>query len=340
MVTINVPESFFSLTLSQIKTSKELADHLKATQDHNSYTPMFRNGRYGISVGFSGPSHHGQPPFFRQKLNAATLYFFNNETSETTTNVDNLWRDDIANAVLREKTIAVLLKEWDREKIQEERKAKNADKSPDLSWKNDAFLRRWGRERFPLEPEQGFLVQVFKPSKDDDGKVAINGYIFDPDLRPDLKHLVYCGQGTKSRFIESNGIMLRNIFTEDRLDRIFTKTREEVAALIDLNDHGIDKVFTAERFFNRDLPRELWKPLVAKLQKYCVEISSHPVKGTPCLMALPSKMYRSTLSAKENRVHIIAESSTPEAFQKFAGEIVLNPSPGKTVHDTKELSRD
>lgn len=333
MVTINVPESFFSLTLSQIKTSKELVDYFVSMNDRNFYTPVFRGDNYGISVSFTGSAPPTQPPFYRQRINGVTLHFFESADSGRPVKTEHLWRKDIAEAILKEKTIAVLFKEWERNKSEND-KGEVVD-NPD----NDKFFQRWGRKRYRLEPEEGFLVQVFKPTPEDDGKVAINGYVFDPVRHPNLKHFVYVGDGSYPGLVE-NRLAARNIFSDDRIDRILTKTREEAAALIRLPENGIDKVFAVERFFGKDLQRELWDPLAAKLQKYYVEISSHPTKGTPCIMALPLKRYRDTLSAKENRVHILADTTGPEAFQRFVGEIVLNPSPGRPVHNNKELSRD
>ena len=118
-----------------------------------------------------------------------------------------------------------------------------------IGQEKNAFKNRWGRERFPGEPGspdnpwEGFLVQVFKPTPEDNGKVAIGGFMYDPQK------------------FEYNGMISTNFFEDHNKEtlRLFSLFPRDVVATMDQNEKilNVKQLLTIAAYFRRfDIPIE------------------------------------------------------------------------------------
>ena len=302
---VPVSIDFTKTTVDQFRLSQEFTDYHNAPERKDTFKfrddIIFKNGKLGIAIDFGYCSPGGdEVPFKGRHISEIVFYSFSEGT------VDQRWalnKHEIYAPVNRHKSIALLaLDSLENLRAGDQKKKGGAPPS------KNGFEIRWGRPPYDGEPPEGFLVNIFKPSPTDDGKVVINGCIFDPVRYPDLEEFIYEGEKTT---IDGTGIAsLKHL------------TRDEVAERALLPENGLGKILTIEAFFQKKLSSELMNLFSSKSKGYEVLVASHPKTGKKCL-ALQSCSGR-----KDRKLYILAEDESPQSFERFAGQVVLSNRPG------------
>ena len=313
---VKVDKESFDVPISEFRTTEKFVNAYKEAErggfnfESLDNAIIFVNGQKGFSLDFHGLPGPGRDPipYKGRKIFSATAYRF----AEGTRIVQKktFYHSSLSKPETKAKNISVLLQEVDFKKPKEQR--------------STGFSDRWGRERYDGEPGQpdnpweGFLVQVFKPTPEDNGKVALGGYLFDPRTYPSLK--------SSSHILDT--VVLRLSSEEKKRYEMLKKfTREEIAERSILFGAQIDKVLTIESFFDKKLPGEAMKLLKEKMDEYEIMVSPHPRKGTPTLMARRDKLPSANLKDQKN-LYILAESNDATSYQKFVGQLTWKEKPG------------
>ena len=199
-------------------------------------------------------------------------------------------------------------------KLQEKHNAECFPVEEDLS----EFEKRWGRPRYPNEPRNGFAVQVFRPTENDDGKVVVNGYMLDPK-----KH---------SKVVERETLILDTRFLQKMEDKttglarsLARISRDEYAFRLELGRE--ETFFAIENFFDRTLDPEILRHL-SNQKHYTAFVDEHPRTGEPCLMAKLSGTVKPNVP-EEKVLYILATKNDEVSFKRLVGQILLKPIPGE-----------
>ena len=326
---VPVDEKAFKQTLSEFRNGKEFVDFYQkaARNDFDfyefQYNIIFTNGKNGLSFSFYGNPDPGKPsdiPFKGRQVLSATVYRLKEEGQIT--GRKTFYREGLNSPDIKVKNISILFNEIEID---------NKEKDPPIG-SQTAFANRWGRERFngepgsPDDPWEGFLVNVFKPTPEDNGKVAIGGRIFDLQKYPSLTHIL----GTDSLSDPD----------EKHNYKIFSDlTRDEAAERVSLFGPSVDKILTIEKFFGKRLSSEVLKLLWRKTAEFDVLVSPHPKEGHPTLMTKASR-FSSIPTKDKKRLYILAEKNDDVSYKKFIGQVLLNEKPGDIYKDKKSRARN
>ena len=323
---VPVDENAFNQTLSEFRTGKEFVDFYQkaARNDFDfykfQYNIIFTNGKNGLSFSFYGNPDPGDPsdiPFKGRQVLSATVYSLKEKEECQITGRKTFYRRDLSSPDIKVKNISILFSEIETCK----------DEKGPATGNQTAFANRWGRERFngepgsPDNPWEGFLVRVFKPTPEDNGKVAIGGRIFDPQKYPSLTHIL----STDSL---SDPDEKYNYKTFSDL------TRDEAAERVSLFGPSVDKVLTIEKFFGKRLSSEVLKLLWHKTAEFDVFVSPHPKESHPTLMTKASR-FSSIPTKDKKRLYILAEKNDDASYKNFIGQVLLNEKPGDIYRDKK-----
>ena len=316
---VPVDEKAFKQTLSEFRNGKEFVDFYQkaARNDFDfykfQYNIIFTNGKNGLSFSFYGNPDPGKPsdiPFKGRQVLSATVYRLKEEGQIT--GRKTFYREGLNSPDIKVKNISILFNEIEID---------NKEKDPPIG-SQTAFANRWGRERFngepgsPDDPWEGFLVHVFKPTPDDNGLVALGGYLFDPDKYPSLK---------KTYILDTDS--LRDKDERENFESLSYLTRDEAAERMSLFGIEVEKVLTIEKFFNRRLPSEALEVLHNKMNDFNVLVSPHPKGGHPTLMAKASNL--ADISPRDKKkLYILAERNDDNAYKNFIGQLALKDRPG------------
>ena len=316
---VPVNKKIFDQPISEFRMSQEFVSSFKrAVLDNSNFRAsrdeiIFTDGQSGIALRFNGNSTIHAPmnidnPFYCLQIAWASLYLLeeNNQIAYKKT----LYRSDLNSPENKPKNISIFFQEAREEK---------AETSPK---KMTAFEERWGRPRFKNEPGrddeqwEGFLVPIFKPTPDDNGLVALGGYLFDPDKYPSLK---------KTYILDTDS--LRDKDERENFESLSYLTRDEAAERMSLFGIEVEKVLTIEKFFNRRLPSEALEVLHNKMNDFNVLVSPHPKGGHPTLMAKASNL--ADISPRDKKkLYILAERNDDNAYKNFIGQLALKDRPG------------
>lgn len=199
-----------------------------------------------------------------------------------------------------------------------------------IGQEKNAFKNRWGRERFPGEPGspdnpwEGFLVQVFKPTPEDNGKVAIGGFMYDPQK------------------FEYNGMISTNFFADHNKEtlRLYSLFPRDVVATMDQNEKIFDlkQLLTIAAYFRRfDIPIEskVIDGFVRKLQHTRgVDFSIVADKQKKQHLIMKDTNYDDT---RKFKFYVLAERRDNIGYNKFVGELILKDFPGRFIGETKDF---
>lgn len=317
-IIIPVPDSLMGLTVSEFRKSPWFITSCKKMPDekfdfsHFAGVVIFASGENGISFNFYGETPSGAQnvvPFKEQLIRSVTLYCLGKDSEILSQHVvHNL---TLTSPIDHTKTLGVLFDELFE------------------SEKDFDFSRQWGRLRFPGERGEGLLLQVFKPTENDDGKVAVGGYIFHPETYPEFS-------GKLRLQLEH----FSDPIYRSQYETFSTMTRDEAAKMIRLFPlhEDMKKVLTAVKFFNCDIPPDILVKFGEKMGKYEVFVAPHPKEGTPALMAQPS--LRANVMEKDRKLYILAKDCGENSYKKFVGQVVLDEKPGDIYRTKKSRAKE
>lgn len=325
---VNVDKESFDVPISEFRAGAEFVNaYQKAAREGFNFESLndaivFVNGQKGFSFDFHGLPGPGKDPipYKGRRIFSVTVYRFAEE--HRIVQKKSFFQNSLSKPDMKAKNISVLLREVDFKKQEEPRPTE--------------FRNRWGRERFdgepgrPDDPWEGFLVQVFKPTPEDNGKVALGGYIFDPRIYPSLKSSAHILDTVVLRLSEEE---------KKRYETLKKFTREEVAERYILFGAQINKVLTIESFFDKKLPVEAMQLLKNKMDEYEIMVSPHPREGVPTLIARPENLSSANLKGRKN-FYILAERNDAASYQKFVGQLTLKEKPGDIYRPLKTRRLD
>lgn len=178
---------------------------------------------------------------------------------------------------------------------------------PPLQNKSDEFEETHGRKRLPGEPDEGFRVPLFKPTKDDDGTVVLDGFVF-PQKKEEVNqvfdHDFWTFYKDKSRYISQ--------FTRDEF---FERAR-----------HGFNLIegFAAvEQFFGKKLPTAALEQLAEVLSGYKIGQCSNKKTGEPCLIAGGKSLFESQSDNYVGADRFFVVAASKKDYNAFVGKLLL-----------------
>ena len=218
----------------------------------------------------------------------------------------------------RIKTFRCLFAEFERALSDREKETKSLTQQNN----RDDFEKRYGRVKYPGEPEEGFRVPFFRPTPTDDGTVVVNGRVL-PGPEEKFGELLF-----NETFLQENSTDLpymRNL------------TREEFKTRYEYPFETRRSLAEIEQFFDRKLDSKTIQKIFENLgREYVVCRDSHPKTGAICLLIVKeSGFYRAPQEDDEDKYVIVGAQSKKE-YDLFVGRALIGGLLAQGIGQKKE----